>query len=162
MCPNRSAGGVDFYAQAWRIWPRAALGLRWGPSGAPGGVREGFRSSFWGLRRSFWNSRELILDSSKVIFELPRVILATKSRFETHFGNNGHDFCARGTDSEPQLLRCFFLKLQFLHDPRCQRSSDSGPACLQDLARYPWWGSAFGVGGRGRSPIEYCSVRRGL
>ena len=46
-------GRVDFYAQARRIWPRAAPGLRWGSSGAPGGVREGFRSSFWCLRRSF-------------------------------------------------------------------------------------------------------------
>ena len=65
-----SAGGVDFYAQAWRIWLRAAFGLRWGSSGASGGVRETFRSSFWALRRSFWTSREVILESPKVMFEL--------------------------------------------------------------------------------------------
>ena len=50
--PNMAAGGVDFYAQAWRIWLRAALGLRWGSPGALGGVRESFRSPFWSLRRS--------------------------------------------------------------------------------------------------------------
>ena len=72
-----------------------------------------------------------------------------------NFGDNGHDFCAHETDSELQLLRCLFSKFQYLSDPACQRSSNSGPACLQDLARYPWWGSAFGVGGRGRSPIEF-------
>ena len=71
-----------------------------------------------------------------------------------NFGDNGHDFCAHETDSELQLLRCLFPKLQFLSDPACQRSSDSGPACLQDLAWYAWWGSAFGVGGRGLRPIE--------
>ena len=26
--------------------------------------------------------------------------------------------------------------------------------CLEDLVGYPWWDSAFGVGGSGRSPIE--------
>ena len=72
--PNVAAGGSDFYAQAWRIWLRAAFGLRWGSSGALGGVRESFRSSFWALRRSFWSSREVILESPKVIFELLRVI----------------------------------------------------------------------------------------
>ena len=71
---NLAAGGVDFYAQAWRIWLRAAFGLRWGSSGALGDVRESFRISFWALRRSFWSSREVILESPKVIFELLRVI----------------------------------------------------------------------------------------
>ena len=77
MGTNLSAGGIDFYAQAWRIWPRAAFGLRLGPSGAPGGVRESFRSSFWALRRSFWSSREVILESPKVIFELLEVIFCS-------------------------------------------------------------------------------------
>ena len=77
------------------------------------------------------------------------------------FGDNGHDCSAHETDSELQLLRCLFPKLQDLSDPACQRSSDSGPACLQDLARYPWWGSAFGVGGRGRSPIELTPTATG-
>ena len=67
-----AAGGVDFYAQAWRIWLRAAFGLRWGSPGVLGGVRESFRSSFWALRRR--SSREVILESPKVIFELLRVI----------------------------------------------------------------------------------------
>ena len=65
-------GRVDFYAQARRIWPRAAPGLRWGRSGAPGGVREGFRSSCWALRRAFWISRELNLESPRAVWELPR------------------------------------------------------------------------------------------
>ena len=71
-----------------------------------------------------------------------------------NFCDNGHDCSAHETDSELQLLRCLFPKLQYLSDPACQRSSDSGPACFQCIARYPWWGSAFGVGGRGRSPID--------
>ena len=71
-----------------------------------------------------------------------------------NFGDNGYDFCAHETDSELQLLRSLFPKLQDLSDSACQRSSNSEPACLQDLARHPWWCSAFGVGGRGRSPIE--------
>ena len=74
VCPNVAPGGVDFYAQAWRIWLRAAFGLRWGSSGALGGVRESFWASFWALRRSFWSSREVILESPKVMFELLRVI----------------------------------------------------------------------------------------
>ena len=77
MCTKMSAGGVDFYAQAWRIWLRAAFGLRWGSPGALGGVRESFRSSFWALRRSFWSSREVILESPKVIFEFLRVIFSS-------------------------------------------------------------------------------------
>ena len=71
-----------------------------------------------------------------------------------NFGDNGHDFCAHETDSELQLLRCLLPTLQFLSDPACQRSSDSGPVCFQDLARYPWWGSTFGVGGSGRCPVS--------
>ena len=75
MDPNLSAGGgVDFYAQTWRIWLRAAFGLRWGSPGALGGVRESFRGSCWALRRSFWSSREVILESPKVIFEVLKVI----------------------------------------------------------------------------------------
>ena len=81
MCTNLPAGGVDFYAQAWRIWLRAAFGLRWGSSGALVDVRESFRSSFWALRRSFWSSREVILESPKVIFELLGVIFFLKNRF---------------------------------------------------------------------------------
>ena len=112
--------------------------------GAPGcrrAVREGFRSSCWALRRSFWNSRELILDSPKVIVALPRVILCTLesirsfgcsfppfcgiiSSSRTHFGDNGNDFWAHRTNSELQLLRCSFLKLQVFNDSACQRSSD--------------------------------------
>ena len=31
--------------------------------------------------------------------------------------------------------------------------------CLEDLVGYPWWDSAFGVGGSGRSPIESADPR---
>ena len=71
--PFGVTGGVDFYRQARRIWRRAAPGLRWGPSAAPGGVREGFRSSCWALRRAFWISRELNLESPRSVWELPIV-----------------------------------------------------------------------------------------
>ena len=78
----------------------------------------------------------------------------------TDFGDNGNDFWVHRTNSELQLLCCLFPKLQFLSDPARQRSSDSGPVCLEDLVGYPWWDSAFGVGGSGRSPIE-CSFLPG-
>ena len=80
----------------------------------------------------------------------------------THFGDNGNDFWAHRTNSELQLLRCSFLKLQVFNDSACQRSSDSGPMCLEDLVGYPWWDSAFGVGGSGRSPIECALLEAGF
>ena len=152
--PRGSAG--------YRRWCSLSGGLQFfawvGERGAPGcwrAIRVDFRSSFWCIRRSFWCSREVILDSPKVILALPRVILCPLEsirsfgfcfpRFcgiiyfsRTHFGDNGNDYWAHRTDSELQLLRCLFLKLQFFSDSGCQRSSDSGPGCIQDLARYPW------------------------
>ena len=79
MGHNLAPAGVDFCAQAWRIWLRAAFGLRWGSCSALGGVRESFRSSLWALRRSFWTSREVILESPNVMFERLKVIFFFES-----------------------------------------------------------------------------------
>ena len=125
MFTRRPSGGVDFYAQAWRIWLRAAFGLRWGSSGALGGVRESFLRSCWDLRRSLWSSLEVTLESPKVIFEFLRTIFFLRFDSELwipfsevlrdyfcsriHFRDNEKDFWAHRIGSELQLLRCLLL-----------------------------------------------------
>ena len=90
----------------------------------------------------------------------------------THFGDNGNDFWAHRTNSELQLLRCSFLKLQVFKRFKLSGgslpvhvglrvSAKSGVEHNLKVIRYAQR-VVSGVGGRGRSPIESADPRSGV